>query len=266
MTIIGAYLLIDVKTGKFYVGSSGDIEARIKRHLFDLNKNQHHCHGLQKLWWENKALSRSYIPTNTREDAYVVEAELLDRYKDSDLLLNIGLGVKGGDNLTRNINREKIIAKITESVRSRMSYMSATERKILFGKLGKRNGMWGKTHSAEARAKIAKANLGRPSPLLGLKKNLSPEMRKRISDKAKKRIGALNPFFNKKHSVETRRRLSELAKAAARTPPNAKKVKIDDTVYNSATEAARKLNVSPGLILYKVKSEKEKYTNYRFVT
>lgn len=266
MITIGAYLLIDVKSGKFYVGSSFDVDKRIQRHINDLNKNIHHNKSLQEVWWANKCLSHSIIPAQTREEAYAIEAELLDRHKDNDLLLNVGLGVKGGDNITRNKNREDIIARMTKTLRSRMSYMLPSERKIVFGQPGKQNGMWGKTHTAEARAKISKAHIGKISPIRGLKKNLSPEQRKLISDRAKKKVGVLNPFFGRKHSDEIRRHLSEVAKAASRTPPNAKKVEIDGIVFKSATEAGKQLNVSKSLILYKANSEKEKYVNYRYVT
>lgn len=42
---------------------------------------------------------------------------------------------------------------------------------------------------------------------------MTPERRRRISEQAKLRIGAANPFFGRTHSKETRRRLSKSAKS-----------------------------------------------------
>lgn len=263
MKIIGVYLLTDVKSKRFYVGSSGDIKKRLERHFYDLNRNQHHCSELQNLWWKNKGLTTSIFPTITREEAYELEKDIITRFSKSNIMLNVGLGVKGGDNLSRNKNRDEIILKTKNSIKERMSILTADERKVLFGLPGQRNGMWGKNHSIETRNKMSEFHRLRPRAS-GWK--LSDERKKAISELAKKRTGELNPFFGKVHSEETKKRISEKKKTQNLLPPNTRKVKIGERVFESLTEASRQLGVSPALILYKIKSEKEKYFDYCYFT
>jgi group I intron endonuclease len=265
--VTGVYTLTDSRTGKFYVGSTSDIAKRAHRHFKELRENRHHCIPFQKLWNSGKVnLVLSEFPTETREEAYLLEQDIIDRHQDSQLLLNVGLGVRGGDNLSRNPNREDILARIKESLIERLEHMTPIERRLMYGKFAERNGMWGRTHTPEARAKMSSANLGitRRSGF-----TLTEEHRKMISDYAKTRTGEKNPFFDKHHSDETKRRLSEQGKLRASEgfiPANARKVKVDDTVYVSLTEASRQLGIAPALMVYRLQSDKEKYSNYQYVT
>lgn len=45
-------------------------------------------------------------------------------------------------------------------------------------------------------------------------------------------------------------------------PVNSKKVKIDNIIYESLTEASRKLNVVPATILYRIRSKN--YPTYEY--
>lgn len=263
MKLIGVYVLTDVKSKRFYVGSSGDVKKRLKRHIYDLNRNNHHCSELQELWWKNKSLTTSIFPTETREEAYDLEKDIISRFSESTLMLNVGLGVKGGDNLSRNKNRDEIILKMKNSIKERMQLLTPEDRKILFGLSGNKNGMFNKQHTEITRLKMSKAHEGR-SYKSGWKQ--SDETKKTLSEFAKKRTGELNPFFNKTHSDETKKRISEKKKSQNLLPPNTRKVKIEDKVFESLTEASRQLGVSPALILYKIRSVKEKYSNYCYLT
>lgn len=262
MKIIGAYTLTDLRTGKFYVGSSGDIEKRFKRHFDDLQSQRHHCPGLQKLWNDYGRLRQSTYPTETREQAYELEQDMLDRFKGSVLLLNVGLSVRGGDNLTRNPRRSEIVAAIKESVREKLSSLTPLERKQLFGLPGARNGMFGRTHTEEVRAKLAEVHRGNKY-CLGLKR--SDEQRRQISEMAKRRVGELNSFHGKSHSEETKRHLSTLAKSRNKIPGNARSVVVGGQVYKSLTEASRQLQVSPALMVYRINSKSSKYRNYHYI-
>lgn len=70
--------------------------------------------------------------------------------------------------------------------------------------------------------------------------------------------GTNNPFYNKKHSEETRKRLSDKRKGVK--PCNTLKVVIDNILYNSFTDAARILNCSVATIRNRCNSDK--FSNY----
>lgn len=265
MKTIGAYLLTDKKTGKFYVGSSGELKKRLKRHFTELEKKIHHNPRLQKLWSEGAEIVTTVLPTDTREEAYLLEQDVISKFKDSDKMLNISLGVSGGDNLTRNDNREEIIKKIKTGLSKRMVSISPEHRKILFGRSGEKNGMWGRKHSAETKKKISEKVRAKPIKR-GYKQNLTPEQRAALSARASARVGELNTFYGKTHSAKTREMISKKLKSLNLTPSNVRKVVIEDREYVSLTEASRQLNLSPSLIIYRIRSDKEIYSNYHYLT
>lgn len=262
MKTVGVYTILDIFTGKFYVGSSKNMHRRIQNHWYNLRQNRHHNVYLQELFNENHAFSFIYFPTENRKEAYLLEQSLLTKHAENLLLLNIGLSVIGGDNLTRHPDREVIIEKIRIKSIEMMNGLTKEERKILFGKPGSLNPMYGKTHTAEVRKLISEVSTGNKY-CLGLKR--SPEQRKFLSEMAKGRIGAKNPFFGRHHSDETKQMLSEKMKSKNWLPTNSRSVSIDGNIYVSVTDAARKLNVSPALIIYRICSKLEKYKCYEYV-
>lgn len=259
---IGTYVLTHVTSRKFYVGSSGQLTKRIDRHYRELNSKKHHNKPLQDLWDKCPKLEISFFYTETRDDAYNLEQDLLDRYKSSDELLNIGITVKGGDNLTRNPNRKEIVEKILKSLKEKLKVLTSLERKLLYGRPGKKNGMFGRKHTEKTRKQMSLKKKGKP----GIKgRKASPEVRARLSLMASKRIGVKNPFFGKKHTEEYKKRMSEKIKTLGLKPPNSRKVSVDGVEYESLTEGARQLGIGPALMFYRLKSKKDKYSGYQYI-
>lgn len=260
---IGCYVLTDRLSGKFYVGSSGNVRKRIIQHISDLKRNNHHCPGLQAIWNKNGRLSETIFPATTREEAYDLEQDMIDRYSNTPELLNIVLQAKGGDTLTRHPNQKNIIAKIKESMIIRMNGLTKLEKKLLFGNSGLKNGMYGINHTEHAKKLMSDAHVGR---IYRTGHTLSDEHKQLISNFAKIRIGELNPFYGRQHREDVRKKISETKKAQKLLPPNIRKVSIDGNIYESLTDASRKLNISPALMLYRLQSDKEKYSSYCYVT
>jgi group I intron endonuclease len=262
MKTIAAYVLTDTRTKKFYVGSTGDIEKRLARHFYHLRRGDHHCPGLQYLWNNGGMLIQSVFPVSNREEAYILEQDVLDRNQDSPLLLNIVLCAKGGDTLTRHPNREERIAKMCASLEITIGALTPLERKILYGRPGDRNGMFGRTHTEEARKKFSEINLGN-SYARGFK--WTDDSRRKMSEFAKTRLGERNAFFGQHHSDDTKARLSQIAKARDYLPGNSKRVTVDGTEYVSLTEASRQCGISPALMVYRLNSDKPRYSTYQYV-
>ena len=87
---------------------------------------------------------------------------------------------------------------------------------------GKNNGMYGKTHSEEAKRKQAEASKGENHPMYG--KTRSEETRKKHSESIK---GENNGMYGKTHSEEAKRKISESKKGKPQekvTCPHCKKV------------------------------------------
>lgn len=261
----GAYLIRDLNSKCFYIGSSKNPTKRYEEHKSTLSNGTHQCFNFQKLFNSGPVnLVCIVYETDTIEQAQEMEQQLIRQNLDSPLMLNIGLSAVGGDNLTRNPNRDKIIEKITNTLRKSVELLRKNPeeyRKRFPGLPGPKNGMYGKTHTTEVRKAISLLNTGNKYGL-GKKKTLTSEQRLALSERAKQKTGAKNPFFGKKHTAETIEKLRLKNKGSL--PPNLKKVMVDSEVYESVTEASRKLGVCVATIIFRIKSSNPKFSGYRY--
>lgn len=250
------YKLIHKKTGKYYVGSTEYLEKRLYHHFYDLEHGVHHCKPLQALFKTRKGIRVKLYKCKSREAAYKKEQKIINR--EDDNLLNVGLQVKGGDNLTRNPNREEIIERRSKSLSKHLATLTPEERSELYGKFGVKNGMYGKKHSKKSRAKISKTrkkNLAKMSKDERSEKFvISESCRKAATEANKKRVGKDNHFFGKHHSDETKRKLSELNKG--KLPPNTLVVTVEGVEYESMTHAAKSVGCAIATVRNRCNSDK----------
>lgn len=255
------YFLFDRNTKCFYVGSTGELEKRLDRHMRDLRNNQHHNHPLQELWNKYQHMKITWLNFETLEEARVCEQLIIDNNVENDRMLNIGLSTSGGDNLTRNPRRDEIVAKITQTIQDRMSELLPEERRAIWGRKGKLNPMWGRTHTDEVKKKLSDTHKGNEWAK-GSKR--SKEHRLKLSWHAKQRRGEKNHFFGKAHSEETKRKLSEARKG--NKPPNRIAIRIGDQSFESYAEASRALGIPVPTIHYRLKSKNPKYSDYEHIS
>ena len=66
----GIYCITNSRTGKMYIGSSKNIEYRLKRHLFELKNNKHHSSKLQQDYnrYKDKSIFEFKVIEETTED------------------------------------------------------------------------------------------------------------------------------------------------------------------------------------------------------
>lgn len=213
----GIYRIRNVVNNKSYYGSSKNIEKRWCQHKSNLNCGRHNPH-LQRAWTKYGADSFVLeIIELVEEDMLLdVEQQYLDKNVDG---YNIA-PANGGDTTSNHPDREAIIAKRVASVIDRNSKLSSEEySRIYCGKVGEKNGMFGKTHTDEAKAKIKEKLHNWYSDNDGHRKGktfeeihgteVAEHLKRRLSDLASTRVGAKNPFYGKHHSDETKQKIRE---------------------------------------------------------
>ncbi len=265
----GVYCITSKSTGKFYHGSSQDLIKRKARHLNELADGIHHNAGLQKLY-DNKGPSdlrfKLLLETTDRDRAYRFEEKLIRKNANNKKCLNLGLSARGGDNLTRNPNREKIVKKMTKSIQRRMDELSSQEKKAIFGRPGELNGMYGRGHTKKTRKLLSEINKG-VSRNKGIPK--SEEGRANMARAAQLRAQSadyVNSFQGKSHSKATKEILSKVAKERAASgilPSNTRRVQVGKKKYRSASVAAKQLGCVTATILNRVRSKN--FPEYKFL-
>lgn len=170
-------------------------------------------------------------------------------------------------------------------------------------RIGEKNPFFGKVHSEETRKKISEKNLGNKPPTmikiivddiiydsmteagrqLGLNtsvilwrlKSKNPNFDNyKYSEDNKEETYKINKstkirkerkkslIVKKKHSEESKKMMSENKKG--KISSNRIKITIDGVIYNSMTEASKKLNLNINTISKRVKSNDEKFDNYNY--
>lgn len=85
----GVYLIKHLKSKKFYVGSTVDLQSRVIRHKTDLTRDKHPNHFLQKAYNADRRVEYYLYITETRDEAYDLEQEFLDKFHASGEIFNI---------------------------------------------------------------------------------------------------------------------------------------------------------------------------------
>lgn len=242
--MIGIYKIKNLLNNKCYYGSSKDIEKRWRTHKNHLNGGKHHNTPLQRSW--DKYGEESFIFEVVEECDEKILLEREQHYLDSKPEYNIGLKSSGGDNLTKNPNKDNIIKKMTESVKKRYDSMTEEEKKEKHSQPLDKNPNWRGGTSfkyCECGVKISPINI----TCIGCR------------DKS----GVNNPFFGKQHSEETKNKLSEIRKGTYNGDQNIPIV-IDGVEYRSAGEASKILNIPMVTIRWRVLSKNKKFDNYKY--
>lgn len=267
MSKCGVYIIMHCRTGRFYVGSAKNITTRKYRHLQELSSGHHHNQHLQEAWDRlgSKKFRRIYRfvtihKTESIKEARVAEQKILSDPRLKNKRLNIIKGVSGGDALSLNPRKKQIVKSIRSSLRKTILEMSRQERKEKYGRPGELNGMYGKKRSRRVKRIISETHKGNQYNKGCIR---SIHTRRKISRAASRRTGELNGFYGKHHTEDTKNKIRE--KKLGSIPPNTRKIKIDGVMYNSVTEAAYYLNLVPGAVVHRLKSDRTKWKSYRYV-
>ena len=261
--IIGVYKISNLLSDRYYIGYSKNINKRFYVHRCKLKKSCHDNIFLQRAYnldGEDKFIYEIIHRCNTEKEAKEIELQYLTDLSIRDTLYNLNYNNSGGDLMTHHPDKELIREKILKSCAETMSKMSSEERKEKYGKNGEKNGMYGKTHTEEARKIFSEVHKGNTYTK---GKKASEETKKKLSEIRKnKNTGEENPFFGKHHTEETKQKIRE--KNKGNIPPTAKEIIIDDITYISIAEAGRQLNICTPTILWRLNSKNPKFNNYKY--
>jgi len=256
--MIGVYKLI-FSSKKYYVGSSKDITRRLAEHEKNLKNKKHINRHLQNAFNKYGVYCIEIVELESIEQAIQLEQYYLNA--DFENLYNISKGAEGGDNLTAHPDREKIIEKMSITMRRRYENMTEEEKRAISARSsGKNNPMYGKSHTERVKSKLSEFHKGNKYAS-GF--TVSEERRRQLSESMSARVGELNPFYGKSHTQEARKKMSEAKKGCK--PANSRRVIIDDVEFDSVTEASRQLEVVPATIIHRIKSKNEKYSGYKYM-
>jgi group I intron endonuclease len=191
MTMTGIYLIKNMLSGKFYIGSAVSMEKRFYEHRWALERNRHNNIHLQRAWskdGKDNIIFEKYLECS-KEDLILYEQLILD-----SSIFSFG--------------RENIY-NISPTAGSTLGRLHSKETKIKIGIKSK--GRWsGKHHTEETKEKIRLGNIGKNKG-----KKASIETRKKMSEYRKGRKFSEEHKRNlsislrgHKVSVETRKKLS----------------------------------------------------------
>lgn len=275
--ISGIYKIINVKNGKYYLGSSSKINTRFKRHLNDMKNNNHSNDYLQRIWNKHgNCFKLEIVEIIENKNLFDIEQTYLDEIFKNDKMniYNISESACGGDNLTNNPNRDIIIEKIRKSINIRYENESIYEKEERKNRcLGEKNPNYNNKWTKEQRKKMSDYRKNKPSKIKGKTYEeihglyKAKKLKKIISDRAKNNIGEKNPFYGKKHSDENLKFFSESQKGIRRSSclKKTRPFIINDKEYLFLKDAAEDYNVSYPAIIYRLKSKSDKYKKYYYI-
>ena len=260
--LIGVYKITNNITGKYYIGYSKNINKRFYEHKKTLKNGKHQNIILQRSY-DKYTLDAFTFETihifDNIEDAKNKELEYLQNLEIRSILYNINYNNSGGDVLSSHPDKEYIRKKISDSHKITISKMSEKERKTKWSKNGEKNGMFGKTHTDEVKEKLSRQHINNTYKNGYIN---GDETRTKISKYAKTRTQEKNPMYGKTLSDEAKKKISE--KSKGRISKKIISVTIDDVCYISLTEASKLLNIPTCTILWRIKSENLKFSNYKY--
>lgn len=256
------YVLRSDMADVFYIGSTVQLDKRVKQHLRALKTGVHHNCILQAAWnaYEDVGLYET-LDVGSEAEARSMEQKLINKFIADGKCTNIGMGVSGGDNLTNNPNRAAIVSRMTDSIRATMALLTPEERIEKFGLPGSLNGMYGKTHTDEVREKLSRNTKGN-SHAKGIVR--TPEQRQAISEHTKNRVGDKNSFYGKNHSEETKALLA--AQREGKITGTGFVIEVEGVEYPSYYVASKTLGISLSTIRWRCMSENLKFSGYKILS
>lgn len=165
------YVIVNVSSGRKYVGSTKDVERRFKDHVTLLSRGLHHCRHLQRAWdihgkdyFEFKLVEIVDVDRLTEREQFHLSAASLV-YNASRFVVRPMLGRKMSDETKAKLRACNIGRKHSVQTKQRMSAARKghATSEVTRTKIGARSYVGqnvGHRHTLESRAKMSVARKG----------------------------------------------------------------------------------------------------------
>ena len=184
----GIYKISNKTDNKCYIGSSKQLTMRKKRHFRDLKNKKHHNLYLQRAF--NKYGQANFIFEIIKfcsvKHLHKEEQKAFDKYKPE---YNLGK-ISGGDNIRNHPKNKQFREKQSNIQKQRLSKLNKKQRQKIFGRPGSSNGNW--------KGGVSKKYCRKCDKPISYSSTMCIKCTK---------IGSNNPFYGKKHSSKTIKKL-----------------------------------------------------------
>ena len=237
--MIGIYRIYHQQSGRSYVGKSVNIRKRAKAHFLPKDTGCYISKSISK--HGKNAFAWEVLELCSEDNLEIREAHWIAAL---DCMVPHGYNLTPGDSHSRHTveTRRKISEahqgkRKSESHRrnlakaqkgKRLSKAQCEKMSEMFSGAG--NPFYGKKHTAETRQKIAEHNKKRVvSEETRQKLSMSRKGKKRPVETCRKisaaKFGKKNPFYGKKHTAETRQKMSDALKGRTLSEEHRKKIR-----------------------------------------
>lgn len=268
-SLIGVYLLHNPNTDQTYVGS-GIINDRRNLHFRDLKNNKHVNKKLQEAFNKDPNFEFVSIETSDRDEAYDFEQEIIDQFKESDLLLNIVQDARGCGVPFHTEQTKQLMSKNISKARQSENFRNRTFR----------NEEWKKDLSEKVSSSMLK-NKDKISNSEKIGNKINSDIARQVKEQKsleKKNDPNTSKCFGQKRSEDFCKNNSEKIKEKwqdleyrekilkarqGKTTSFKTPITGDGIIYDSLTSAAQELNITKQSVKYRVDSKN--YPNWRKV-
>lgn len=253
-------------TDKIYIGSTLDFKKRKQSHLNALQNGNHHSYHLQNSY--NKFGKDAFefffkkIEVESEEELRKIEERYINFCWASAKLYNVSKKGSGGDLISYHPKYDEIKLKISNGLKKRYENLTEEDFKKISERVsGEKNPNYGKKWTNDQRKHLSEYRKTHPRTYTTKGKKLedlvgeerASEIKKRLSECAKKKTGSKNPFYGKSHTEETKEKLRK-AKLGKKNISCSKKVIFNGIVYESVADCGKKLNIPYGTVAYRARN------------